>query len=395
MTIAFLFETPIRPHKGGIERVSFLLATQFKTLGNDILFISTTVPTDNDEAEKPPFKQISFNGNGKAAGSALQDIIMENNIDVIINQSVIFTTIKLLPYIKASGKLLITVLHNRPFCICGQERHILRHTYPQGFKDSIFYGIGAMFPKIYGAFRKRQVSRIYKDIVKYSDRFILLSESFKPRLIEHCPGIDIKRIDSINNPNTFPNLENTECSKQNIVIFVGRLEDPQKNVTGFIDVWNEFSKSHADWQAYIIGEGRHREYFEKYALEKESRNLTFVGNRKDVASFYSSAKYLCMTSSYEGWPMVLAEAMAYGCVPFVYDTFESCHDIITQNNGFIIEPYDSHKMAKAMNQLSSNEEAYLQMSINARRDIARFTPEIIAKIWIDKISQLMKESRSL
>lgn len=390
MTIAFLFETPIRQHKGGIERVTYLLATQFNILGIDVVFISTSISSDNDKAENAPFRQICFDGNVKMAGKNLQEIIISNNIDVVINQSVLFSTIKLLPYIKATRKLLITVLHNRPFCILGQESHILRHTYPKGLKDSVFYGISSLFPNFYGAFRKRQVRRIYQDIVRYSDRFMLLSDSFKPRLLQYCPGIGIDKIDAINNPNTFSNLEETEYSKQNVVIFVGRLEDPQKNVTGFIDVWNEFYKSHTDWQAYIIGEGRHREIFEKYAIEHESMNLSFMGNRKDVSSFYSRAKYLCMTSSYEGWPMVLAEAMAYGCVPFVYNTFESCHDIISPNNGFIIQPYDSHKMAMSMNLLSSDDKRYAQMSKNAKRSIGRFTPEIIARIWIDKISQLMK-----
>lgn len=48
-----------------------------------------------------------------------------------------------------------------------------------------------------------------------------------------------------------------------------------------------------------------------------------------------------MTSNYEGFSMVLIEAMQYGCVPFVFNSFASLPDIIDDKvNGYVITPFD-------------------------------------------------------
>ena len=59
------------------------------------------------------------------------------------------------------------------------------------------------------------------------------------------------------------------------------------------------------------------------------------------------APILCMTSNYEGFPMVLVEAMQYGCVPFAFDSFPSLYDIINDGiNGVIVPAFDEDSYAK-------------------------------------------------
>lgn len=389
MNISFLFESPIIPNAGGIERVSYVLATEFKKFGHNAIFISTSKAKNEIKYESVQFKQLSIDSECKNAGINLIEIIKSNNIDVVINQSVLFSTIKLLPYLKQTNCIILTVLHNRPFPSLGQMRHILNHTYTHTLRETLIKRFAFTFTSLYSTFRKNQEKNIYSNIIKYSDRLILLSEKFKDRLIRYCSHIDTNVIDAVNNPNTFAS-QNVECSnKENIVIFVGRLIDPQKNIKGFIDVWNLFHKTHLDWNAIVVGDGPHRKIFECYAKDKQSKNLEFVGNQSDVASFYSRAKFICMTSSFEGWPMVLSEALSYGCIPFVYDTFESLHEIIKDGqNGIIIPPYNKYLMAESMSKIAKDSKKCLEMKDFAIKSTERFSADKIANIWLIKINDI-------
>ena len=57
----------------------------------------------------------------------------------------------------------------------------------------------------------------------------------------------------------------------------------------------------------------------------------------------------CMTSNYEGFPMVLLEAMQFGCVPIAFKSFESLDDIIiNHNNGYQITPFDIYEYINSL-----------------------------------------------
>lgn len=63
------------------------------------------------------------------------------------------------------------------------------------------------------------------------------------------------------------------------------------------------------------------------ACKLNLRNIEFKGTQPSEP-YYAESSVLCMTSTYEGFPMVLIEAQQYGCVPMAFDSFEAVHDII-------------------------------------------------------------------
>ncbi len=100
-----------------------------------------------------------------------------------------------------------------------------------------------------------------------------------------------------------------------------------------------------------------------------------------------------MPSLYEGWPMVLAEALAYGCIPLVYDTFEACHEIINEHTGIITSP-NPNEMSSALSQIANDETRRIAMMHSASESIQRFNPPLIAERWVQIFQRIMGKSRT-
>lgn len=89
------------------------------------------------------------------------------------------------------------------------------------------------------------------------------------------------------------------------------------------------------------------------------KRITFYGFQ-NPDEFYKKSLVSCMTSNFEGFGMVLVEAMQYGCVPFAFDTFTALHDIIDDGvNGFIIPPFDEDKYAETV-------ERFVHLPLNSK-----------------------------
>ena len=392
MNILFLNKYPACPSQGGIERVTYLLANEFIKIGHSVSCIYT-----EDESkvslELKKYSYISYHINNADDKEAIKDILYKVKPDVIINQHLVPKSFEILKYITSVNPniKIISVLHNRPFATYGIERKYKSLTYPSSLKGNLIKYFALLFPALFRKEDLRMRIKMLQNILEVSNKLCLLSKQFESRILQFMPDINVNQLESINNPNTFPIEDASNLRKENLIIFVGRMEDPQKNVKGFIDVWNLFSEKHKDWKAMIIGDGPHKHIFEKYAEKKKSRNLTFEGNQRDIANYYKKAKFLCMTSLYEGWPMVLAEAMSYRCVPFVFDTFEAVHDIIINGNtGILVNPFNSNLMASYLDHLAGNDSEREQIAENAQQHINKFDVSIIAREWLDKMSHLIE-----
>ena len=90
-----------------------------------------------------------------------------------------------------------------------------------------------------------------------------------------------------------------------------------------------------------------------------------------------------MTSNHEGFPMVLTEAMQYGCVPVAFNSFDSLSEIIDNNkNGFIIEPFDLNDYGNKIISLIKSQKLK-DFSDNAFKSMDRLTIDKITDKWIE------------
>lgn len=386
MNILFVYERKIIPRNGGVERVTSLLGEEMSRRGHNVHYLSLGLPEWNPDEEQPgsvPQHFISSSEPDFAERAA--SLLKKIQPDAVIFQGYHATVWPLLPLLTPDVKKLL-VFHNQPFALLGKERYIKQATPWNSLrpKGKFFKALALTSPEIFRFLHTPKVAKRYRGLIDSVDGFVLLSERFRNRVVDNIPGVDQAKILAVNNPNTFEIPENyEEDGKENIVLFVGRLSNPQKNVTGFIDVWEKFSDSHPSWKALVVGDGEDRKFIDRYAQKKGINNLTFEGSRSNMEDYYRRSKILCMTSAYEGWPMVLAEAMAYGCVPVVFESFEAVRDIIPRSGrgGILVKPFDARAMAFEMNRLANNEPLRREIAKEGRELISKFTTSNIVSRW--------------
>ena len=110
-------------------------------------------------------------------------------------------------------------------------------------------------------------------------------------------------------------------------------------------------------------------------------NLTFEGFQSPI-EYYKRASIICMTSSFEGFPMVLVEAMQFGCVPIAFDSFEAIHDvIIPEKTGELVKPFKIKDYINKLSNLIDDDTKRTTMSDAASMYVARFDVKTIADRW--------------
>jgi glycosyltransferase involved in cell wall biosynthesis len=99
--------------------------------------------------------------------------------------------------------------------------------------------------------------------------------------------------------------------------------------------------------------------------------------------YYKRASILLLTSEYEGFGLVVAEAMSHGVVPVVYNSFESARDLVTDGyNGILVEkPYSTLTFTKVLQELMDKPNHLNKLSNNSRIVSTDYSIDKIAKEW--------------
>lgn len=392
MNILFLYERPIIQYMGGVQRVTHVLAEEMQRRGHNIVYLSTDYErragskgnnsegnNSNDTAIKQYF--VIYNKNRDVIAKEYYNILKEEKIDIVINQKPHRDTDYLLSITPKEIKT-ISCIHIQPFNTQTYSGQILKHSKSYNWKNTLYLNVCRLLPWYYKQQERNiEIARINKAL-EVSDYLCLLSEHFIPRVLKYMPHIDKNRLIAVNNPAIIENITPQELVKEKIIIWVGRQSNAQKNVPAFIDVWKIVSQNNRDWRAVIIGSGSDMEYNKTYAKKNGVERLEFAGLQKNVEQFYKKANFIGMTSTYEGWGMVLTEAMSYGCIPFAYDTYESVHDIIDDGkNGIIVKPFDKKEMARRIQEIIDDNEKFATMQNAALEKVKTFSVENIVDKW--------------
>lgn len=226
-----------------------------------------------------------------------------------------------------------------------------------------------------------------RTIPKKYDAFVVLTKEDKA-------AWKMVRPDTIEIPNIIPLLSNEKSSKNNkIVIAVGRL-DNQKGFDRLIDLWELIKKENPDWTLHIFGAGEDKDKLELQIRNKQLQNqIQIFPPEKNIARRYIESSIFVMTSRFEGFPMVLLEAMSFG-LPSVSYLFKcGPKDTIEDGqNGFLVKEGDKYSFAEKINILMKDQALRKQMGNKASKAIQKYTYESIMQKWIDLFHCLLTEN---
>jgi len=180
------------------------------------------------------------------------------------------------------------------------------------------------------------------------------------------------------------------------VLFVGRLV-PAKNIAEWLRVAQLVAAQDTDVTFEIVGEGPLRK-----ALEAETKQLGldhrvhFAGAMAydQLPQVYRSAKVFLLTSKYEGFGRVVAEAYLNG-VPVVAYKITGVEDIVEDGlTGFLHPPGDIKGMAGSVLRLLQDDALRQQMGHRGRDLVrARFDPERLSREWVSLLISAVPEAR--
>jgi glycosyltransferase involved in cell wall biosynthesis len=208
------------------------------------------------------------------------------------------------------------------------------------------------------------------------DRFVVLTEADK------LNWGNVHDVTVIQNPVCFHPAEAAHLDTKN-VLAVGRLAY-QKGFDRLLEAWGKVADRAKDWTLVFAGDGELREELRTQAgrLGIIDR-VFFAGNVKDMAACYADASVVALTSHYEGLPMVLLEAQAFGIPAVAFDCPCGPSEVIRDGeNGFLVPEGDVNAFAEALLRVINNEEERVRMGKNALHDARRWDIETIMPQWI-------------
>lgn len=205
-------------------------------------------------------------------------------------------------------------------------------------------------------------------------RFIVLSHE------DAAEWTELNNVNVIHNPLPFlPERQSDNSQKQ--VIAVGRYM-PQKGFDRLIPAWAIVSKRHPDWILRIYGDGMRQQLQQQIDSLGISSTCILEHSTPNIMDKYCESSIFVLSSRFEGFGMVIIEAMACGVPPVSFTCPCGPRDIISDGkDGLLVENGDIEGMAEKICYLIENDDIRKKMGKQARLDVDRFKIEHIAQQW--------------
>ncbi|MGO4325650.1 glycosyltransferase family 4 protein [Cupriavidus sp. 2TAF22] len=202
------------------------------------------------------------------------------------------------------------------------------------------------------------------------------------------------RIEVISNPLPFPFPEMPASRESKTVLAVGRLVRA-KGFDVLLNAWARVAAGHPDWRLEIIGEGEEREALEALAGELDiAGSVSMPGTRADMESCYRSAAIFCLSSRYEGFGLVLLEAMAFGLPVVSTDCETGPRELVRDGeNGLVAHPENSGSLGEKLSLLMGDVSLQESLAREARQFATPFGVDTISKNWQSLLAMAGRTSR--
>ena len=222
-------------------------------------------------------------------------------------------------------------------------------------------------------------------LAKRFDRFVVLTDE---NLSEWNLGNSIV----ISNPLSFYPAESSALNQKR-VIAVGK-QGYQKGYDLLLQAWHQTHERFPDWTLDIYGKFDQTQNLEGIRQKLQLQNAVhFHPPTKDIQTKYLESSVYVMSSRFEGFGMVLIEAMACGvpCVSFNCPYGPS--DIIANgSDGLLAKNGDVSDLAAKLATLMENDSMRVQMGKKAKENVTRYHPDVIVKQWDALFKELIAKN---
>lgn len=371
---------------GGAERVAVTLANVFSQRGHQVIIFTDL----NESIIYVPENSIKLIGVLKErnqgfkrwikAISTIRNSVKREKPEVIIG---IMGLCTLFTYIACLGlRIPIIMTEHNSF-----ERP---DSAPFSFKEKLF---------------KFVINRLYKHIT-------VLTEADKKTI-----GNRFKNVAVMPNPLLLNPLHEIH-SREKRILAAGRVDAwYTKGFDVLVKAWNQIYNKYPEWRLEIAGLcdilAHYEEIpnlIEKYGIGERTKLL---GYRTDVEQLYRDSEIFVLSSRYEGFGLVLIEAMSQGCAPIACDFKGRQKEIIGDppksslnredfqkagieicENGILCEPDNVEALAQAMEKMISDEDYRRNVQQNAVKRTEFYNLERTGERWEKFLEKVIKLKHS-
>ena len=214
------------------------------------------------------------------------------------------------------------------------------------------------------------------------DKFILLTHE------DEKAWTELHNLAVIPNPLTIIPDGVSRCENKR-VIAVGRYEH-QKGFDLLLKAWKEVANTHKDWTMHIYGEGILRENLQKQLISLGLEDSCFLEHHTlQIGECFKTSSLFVLSSRFEGWGLVIVEAMAYGLPVVSFACPCGPKEIIVDGvDGFLVEPQNIKELACKISYVIENEEIRKTMGYQASVNVHRYDIERIVPRWVQLFEEL-------
>ena len=379
---------------GGAEEVSRQTACLFSDLGIHTHFFAKTHIETEWALPDDPLIDLSLLPQGmrlwtKESALYLVRAFKERGVKVLIIPIALRNDY--LPLIRAAGIKIIYWCHSSPLweLIDRRERASYKAHHPW-YKNLYSLTLRRLRLALTSAEKLRTR---YRDLVRQVDCFITLTPEYVQEFVSALGLNDeeASRFAVMPNMAFLPKHQPIPAKdRPKKILFVGRLSYADKRPDRVLQIWEKVYQELPDWEVEIYGKGSEEKFLRRMILQKQLPRITLKGYIADAAAVYASGAILMMTSTYEGWGLVLSEAQASGVVPIAFDSSAGIRELIGKDStyGCLVAPFDLDAYAAQLRRLCQDVELRSRLSQAAQTHCLDYSPERIRSRWEEIFSQL-------
>lgn len=228
-----------------------------------------------------------------------------------------------------------------------------------------------------GSLLKRVRNHFYLQTLKKCHLLVALTRGDAACWQKH-----ITNVVSVPNPVSFYCEEiDLQSREPGRIIAVGRYHS-QKRFDRLIDAFSRIASKYPQWHIDIFGEGPDKDVLQSQidTLDLQDR-IRLMPSTKNIQAEYLRSEMFVFSSDYEGFGLVLIEAMACGVPPVSTDCPFGPSEIIEDGKSGLLCKMEIQDLSEKMEWMIVHDEERRKIAKNAHDAVARYRKDNVMKAW--------------
>ena len=207
------------------------------------------------------------------------------------------------------------------------------------------------------------------------DRLVVLTDKDREAWTE------LSNVVTIPDPLPFVPISVSSLSAKRVVA-IARYSH-EKGIDLLLEAWSKVEKIQKEWRLDVFGDGERTIYEQMIGnLEIDQQRCQLHGRTNDVEYEYSQSSLFVLSSRFEGFGLVIIEAMSCGLPVLAFDCPWGPREIITDGkDGLLVDNGNVSQLADSIIYLIDHPDVRKQMGEEAKRKSENYRMENLAIVW--------------